>query len=128
VFKQAFRGHQFRLAPATLQRNRRSVRVQAGAETDKEPIPFGYTRKDAIIIGVGLIAGGVGLKYGLELAGIPDLQAGIYAQMGIFVVVCLGWVSTYVFRVATKVIHYPAILLTPSGTAFDALRCVACRT
>lgn len=30
-------------------------------------IPFGYTRKDVILIGVGITALGVGLKYGLEV-------------------------------------------------------------
>jgi len=31
-------------------------------------IPFGYTRKDVILIGVGLTVFGVGLKYGLEVS------------------------------------------------------------
>lgn len=30
-------------------------------------IPFGYTRKDVILIGVGITVLGVGLKYGLEV-------------------------------------------------------------
>lgn len=30
--------------------------------------PFGYTRKDVILIGVGLTAVGVGLKSGLEVS------------------------------------------------------------
>ena len=29
--------------------------------------PFGYTRKDVILIGVGITAFGYGLKYGLEV-------------------------------------------------------------
>lgn len=30
-------------------------------------IPFGYTRKDVIAIGVGLLGFGIALKYGLEV-------------------------------------------------------------
>lgn len=30
-------------------------------------IPFGYTRKDVLLIGLGITALGVGLKYGLEV-------------------------------------------------------------
>jgi hypothetical protein len=29
--------------------------------------PFGYTRKDVLLIGLGVTAFGVGLKYGLEV-------------------------------------------------------------
>jgi len=29
--------------------------------------PFGYTRKDVLLIGAGVTAFGVGLKYGLEV-------------------------------------------------------------
>lgn len=31
-------------------------------------IPFGYTRKDVLLIGLGITALGVGLKYGLEVS------------------------------------------------------------
>lgn len=31
-------------------------------------MPFGYTRKDVLLIGVGVTAFGVGLKYGLEVS------------------------------------------------------------
>lgn len=30
--------------------------------------PFGYTRKDVIVLGVGVIAAGFALKYGLEVS------------------------------------------------------------
>lgn len=64
---------------------------------------FGYSRKDVIFIGVGLIVGGFGAKYGFEVAGVDPLQAGTYAQLVIFLGGLVAWVATYVFRVSTKV-------------------------
>ncbi|KAG2601384.1 hypothetical protein PVAP13_5KG588100 [Panicum virgatum] len=40
----------------------------------QEKAPFGYTRKDVLLIGAGVTAFGVGLKYGLELVGVDPLQ------------------------------------------------------
>ena len=61
-----------------------------------------------------MFAGGFGLKYGLELSGVPDLQAGVYAQLTVFSILCFGWVSTYIFRVATKVGDHAVNALVPS--------------
>lgn len=82
------------------------MHASANTEPKNDKPEFGYTRKDAIIIGVVLIASGYGLKWGLELAGVPDLQAGVYAEMAVFLLLCFGWVSTYIFRVATKKMTY----------------------
>ncbi|KAL5222163.1 hypothetical protein ABZP36_026876 [Zizania latifolia] len=35
--------------------------------------PFGYTRKDVLLIGVGVTLFGYGLKYGLEVTSVPAL-------------------------------------------------------
>ena len=55
-------------------------------------------RIDAIGIGLIVFALG-GLLYGiLKIAGVDDLNAGIWSQ-GIFILLILVWVSTYLFRV-----------------------------
>lgn len=64
---------------------------------------FGYSRKDVLLIGAGFIALGYGLYYGAQAAGIEKTTAGNYVQMFIFLIICVGYVSTYIFRVANKV-------------------------
>lgn len=75
-----------------------------GVNYNKE---FGYSRKDVILIGVGLTALGYLLYYGLQAGGMDAGMAGNWVQLIIFVGICIGWVSTYVFRVATKVSVFP---------------------
>ncbi|KAH9609847.1 hypothetical protein KSS87_021445 [Heliosperma pusillum] len=78
------------------------------ADDDKPPpkAPFGYTRKDVILIGVGVTAIGVGLKSGLEFVGVDPLQAGNVVQLVIVLGMTVGWISTYMFRVASKDMTY----------------------
>ncbi|KAG6494275.1 hypothetical protein ZIOFF_049298 [Zingiber officinale] len=73
---------------------------------DKEKVPFGYTRKDVLLIGVGVTLLGVGLKTGLELVGVDPLQAGNVVQLVIVLGLTVGWISTYMFRVANKDMTY----------------------
>ncbi|XP_074280749.1 uncharacterized protein LOC141605761 [Silene latifolia] len=68
--------------------------------------PFGYTRKDVILIGVGVTVFGVGLKSGLEFVGVDPLQAGNVVQLVIVLGMTVGWISTYMFRVASKDMTY----------------------
>ena len=42
---------------------------------------FGYSRKDVIIIGVGLIGGGYVLYYGLQATGMEPGIAGNWVQV-----------------------------------------------
>ncbi len=64
---------------------------------------FGYSRKDIIIITFGLIALGYLMYYGLQALGMEAGMAGNWVQMIIFLGICVGYISTYLFRVATKV-------------------------
>ena len=54
--------------------------VQARATQDERPVKynteFGYSRKDVILIGVGLIALGYALYYGLQATGMEAGMAG----------------------------------------------------
>lgn len=65
----------------------------------KKNTEFGYSRKDIILIGVGLIALGYGLYYGLQtFAGLDPGLAGNWVQLIIFLGICVGWIGSYLFR------------------------------
>lgn len=64
---------------------------------------FGYSRKDVLIIIVALIAVGVLMYEGLQATGMSAGMAGNWVQLIIFLGICVGWVSTYLYRVANKV-------------------------
>lgn len=80
------------------------VRCESGATDEK--VPFGYTRKDVLLIGLGLTVFGVGLKYGLEFVGVDPLKAGNVVQLVMVLGLTIGWVSTYIFRVSSKEMTY----------------------
>ncbi|GAU12788.1 hypothetical protein TSUD_72740 [Trifolium subterraneum] len=68
--------------------------------------PFGYSRKDVILIGVGVTFLGIALKSGLEFAGVDPLQAGNVVQLVLVLGLTVGWISTYIFRVSNKEMTY----------------------
>ncbi|KAH9314444.1 hypothetical protein KI387_023071, partial [Taxus chinensis] len=68
--------------------------------------PFGYTRKDVLLIGLGVTAFGFGLKYGLEFIGVDSMKAGNVVQLVLVLGLTVGWILTYVFRVSTKDMTY----------------------
>ncbi|GBF91546.1 hypothetical protein Rsub_04286 [Raphidocelis subcapitata] len=67
---------------------------------------FGYSRKDIFLIGGGLIGLGYAMYYGLQATGMEPGIAGNWVQAIIFLGICVGWVSTYLYRVATKQMTY----------------------
>ena len=73
---------------------------------ETEKTPFGYTRKDVLLIGLGITVLGIGLKTGLEFAGIDSLQAGNVVQLVLVLGLTVGWIFTYVFRVSNKEMTY----------------------
>ncbi|KAK3036986.1 hypothetical protein RJ639_029975 [Escallonia herrerae] len=68
--------------------------------------PFGYSRKDVMLIGVGVPIAGIGLKSGLEFYGVDPLQAGNVVQLVLVLGLTIGWISTYIFRVSNKEMTY----------------------
>ncbi|KAF8022583.1 hypothetical protein BT93_F0178 [Corymbia citriodora subsp. variegata] len=74
--------------------------------SDQGKAPFGYNRKDVLLIGVGVTVLGVGLKSGLEFAGVDPLQAGNVVQLVLVLGLTVGWISTYIFRVSNKEMTY----------------------
>uniref|UniRef100_A0A2P2L995 Uncharacterized protein LOC107418510 isoform X2 n=1 Tax=Rhizophora mucronata TaxID=61149 RepID=A0A2P2L995_RHIMU len=74
--------------------------------SDQGKTPFGYTRKDVLLIGLGVTVLGIGLKSGLEFAGVDPLQAGNVVQLVMVLGLTVGWISTYIFRVSNKEMTY----------------------
>lgn len=64
---------------------------------------FGYSRKDVLLIGGSLLGLGFGLYYGVQALGVEPGKAGNFVQLGIFLALCIGWVSSYLLRVVNKV-------------------------
>lgn len=77
--------------------------VRASSGDDQQKGEFGYSRKDIILIGGGLIGLGYALYYGLQAGGMEPGMAGNWVQLIIFMGICVGWVGSYVYRVSTKV-------------------------
>ncbi|OVA13810.1 Protein of unknown function DUF3007 [Macleaya cordata] len=74
--------------------------------SEQTKVPFGYSRKDVLLIGVGVTLAGIGLKSGLEYAGVDPLQAGNVVQLVLVLGLTVGWISTYIFRVSNKEMTY----------------------
>ncbi|GAV77364.1 DUF3007 domain-containing protein [Cephalotus follicularis] len=79
--------------------------------SDQAKAPFGYTRKDVLLIGLGVTAVGIGLESGLEYAGVDPLQAGNVVQLVLVLGLTVGWISTYIFRVSNKEMTYAQQLI-----------------
>ncbi|KAF3437142.1 hypothetical protein FNV43_RR19895 [Rhamnella rubrinervis] len=92
----------------TIPRSSSSSNSNGGKDdsSDQAKTPFGYTRKDVLLIGVGVTVIGIGLKSGLEFAGVDPLQAGNVVQLILVLGLTIGWISTYIFRVSNKEMTY----------------------
>lgn len=88
---------------------RSSVDDSKATDDKKE---FGYNRKDVLLIGVGVTLLGYGLKSGLEFLGVDPLQAGNVVQLFIVLGMTVGWISSYMIRVANKDMTYATQLRT----------------
>ncbi len=64
---------------------------------------FGYSRKDVLIIGVSIFGGGFAMYYGLQAGGLSPGIAGNFVQLFVVLGLCIGWIGSYIFRVANKV-------------------------
>jgi hypothetical protein len=100
----------------TPARRGRAAAVAPRADSSNKPTPepefrpnteFGYSRKDVILIGAAIFAAGYGLYYGLQFGfGMEPGIAGNYVQLIVVLGLCLGWIGSYLWRVATKNMTY----------------------
>ncbi|DBB11550.1 TPA: hypothetical protein ACH3X3_006947 [Trebouxia sp. C0006] len=67
---------------------------------------FGYSRKDVLIIGVSIFGGGFAMYYGLQAGGLSPGIAGNFVQLFVVLGLCIGWIGSYIFRVANKDMTY----------------------
>ena len=86
---------------------------------------FGYSRKDILLIGGGLLGLGLGAYYGLQAFGMEPGMAGNFVQFGIFVFFCVGWISSYLFRVLNKVSYQGCKGALPALEQVNAALCQA---
>ena len=86
---------------------RRFTTTTTRATDDEDPVPFGYTRKDVMLIGGGLTGAGYGAYYGLQaLGGMDATRAGNAVQLTFVLGLTLAWVGSYVMRVFNKDMTY----------------------
>eukprot|EP00976_Prorocentrum_cordatum_P108371 1194831-Prorocentrum_minimum.AAC.2 len=90
-------------SPATSRGNRLVVRADKDFKQNTE---FGYSRKDVLLIGAGILIAGFGSYFGMLAAGVDMVVAG-NIEIVIFVLgLTLAWTASYVFRVAKKDMTY----------------------
>ncbi|CAI5487792.1 unnamed protein product, partial [Closterium sp. Naga37s-1] len=104
--RRAHIGEQGRVGLGAAGKRGNGVRAEAQPEKPEGRPPFGYTRLDVILIGVGITVAGVALKYGLELAGFDSFQSGSVVQLVLVLGLCLVWTASYVWRVGNKEMTY----------------------
>ena len=74
--------------------------------TQTSQVPFGYTRQDVLLIGVGTTAAGFALYYGLQAGGVSAIWAGNIVQLTFVGGLSIAWVASYVLRVMNKDMTY----------------------
>ena len=73
---------------------------------DNDPIPFGYTRKDVLLIGFGVTFAGVAMYNVLQQFGVSSANAGNAVQLTFVLGLTILWIGSYLFRVANKEMTY----------------------
>ena len=91
--------------PAAASR-RASVVVTAAANEDGEKVPFGYTRADVLLIGVGVTVAGCAAYYGLQANGVSAIWAGNIVQLTFVGGLSIAWIGSYIARVMNKDMTY----------------------
>ncbi|GBG88655.1 hypothetical protein CBR_g48186 [Chara braunii] len=76
------------------------------ARTSSSGTGFATSRKDVLLIGLGVTLAGIALKSGLEYAGLDPLRAGNVVQITLVFGLTVVWTLSYVFRVANKEMTY----------------------
>ncbi|KAK9807393.1 hypothetical protein WJX73_000074 [Symbiochloris irregularis] len=100
------------LASGRRQPHSFSFRAQDGDRkgTEEKPVKysdeFGYSRKDVLLLGGGILALGYGLYYGLQAAGVEAGKAGNFVQAGVVFGLCIAWTASYILRVVNKDMTY----------------------
>ena len=82
-----------------------SEETEAGGG-ESEAVPFGYTRKDVLLIGFGTTAGGILMYNALQQFGMSSANAGNIVQITFVFGLTLVWVASYLFRVKNKEMTY----------------------
>jgi len=99
-------GATLRVSTLSTRRFTTTTRATSGGG-DEDPVPFGYTRKDVMLIGGGLTGAGYGAYYGLQaIGGMDATRAGNAVQLTFVLGLTLAWVGSYVMRVFNKDMTY----------------------
>mmetsp|Transcript_16875 Transcript_16875/g.23306 ORF Transcript_16875/g.23306 Transcript_16875/m.23306 type:complete len:186 (-) Transcript_16875:42-599(-) len=101
--------HKFRSLRNQSNIIRKSSQVVKVSASDKNPAynkEFGYSRKDVILIGGGLLVAGFGSYYGMLAAGVDMILAGNIELVVFTLGMTVAWTASYVFRVAKKDMTY----------------------
>lgn len=93
---------------------RRAMVVRAEAAEEKKEVEkevnynkqFGYSRKDVLLLGGGLLFAGFGSYWGMLASGVDMVLAGNIELIVFTLGTMLAWTASYVFRVANKDMTY----------------------
>lgn len=89
------------------------------SNNNKIPFWLDPNTKGGVIVLMFALFGVPVLAYNVLIAfGMDDIEAGIDIGIGFTIVTCFAWVSTYVFRVATKDMTYVSFFISSTCIYF----------